>query len=191
MFSIQFAAKNKMWEEAAKACASALSVLEKGSQLHILKSFLDHAKSDIGEANIGSWRVRTQYLPKLPENLGKRLPPWVVHIKDAEDNVKEIKQDSSKEYCSARIAASLWEIVFGLQVAAWAATDADDYNAWVKGEVCRGVFENKTSNDVAQSHWINIDRMIKQMPCFKNKDDLDIYQIRPAVEIFRRLFRDE
>lgn len=191
MFSIQIAAKNKMWEQAAEACASALSVLEKDSQLHILQSFLDHAESDIGEANIGSWRVGTQYLPKLPENLGKRLPPWVVHIKDAEDNVKEIKQDSSKEYCSARIAASLWEIVFGLQVAAWAATDADDYNAWVKGEVCRGVFENKTSNDVAQSHWINIDKMIKQMPCFKNKDDLDIYKIRPAVGIFRRLFRDE
>ena len=192
MFSIQQSAKEHLWLEAAEACASALSITDKDSKLLIARKFLRHAESDIKEAFLGQWHVQQLRLPALPLSEPGKTPPWLVHINDAKDKVEVLgKKSVANDELSAHIAASLWDAVFGLQVAAWAVTDPTDYSSWMMGKISQGVLKNKASNAVGVSHWLAVDRLIKCQPEFLGLTDSDIYKVRPAMFVLRKLSSDD
>jgi len=192
MFSVKQSVKELMWAKAAEACASALSILTRSEQLSIAQKFLEHAEKDIKGAVRGRWAVEGLQLPRLPSSKSDELPPWAVHIADARDEIGELKEGYFEDdEFSARVAASLWDIVFGLQVAAWAATDPDNYHSWKAGEKAQGVLTSASGNIVGANHWLQLDRLIRRQPEFRGQKDLEIYQVRPAMFALRNLSSDD
>ncbi len=192
MFSISQAVEKKMWSEAAEACASALSVLSKKEQLSMAGQFVKEAEGDLQKAARGRWYVAGAVLPPLPLSNHDELSPWSVHLADAKDEIKDIQGlvDINKDECSARTTGALWDVVFGLQVAAWAVSNVEDFQNWQSGRKADGVLASPLGNFVGTSKWLNLDQLIRSHKVFRCKTDHEIYEVRPAIFVFRHLMEE-
>ncbi len=192
MVSIKESVERARWIDAAEALASALSVLARGAQLEMAHSFIRRADGEMARATAGIWLVEGGRVPPLPhwepegDDQGG-APPWAVHLGDARDDLEGLEDDppSDDAAFSSRIAAALWDAVVGLQVAAWAATQADDFQAWRRGQKTRGAFESRDGNAVAAAQWLELDRLVKEQAVFSGKTDSEIYAFRPAIAALR------
>jgi hypothetical protein len=188
MVGIRQAVIENRWSDAAKALSSAFSELERDRQITLVQIFHLFVLEELREL----YGSKEAFLNDFEKYLNNQQDdyPWIVHFLDSQEVIRNVQYDSKikRLEAAALLAEAVWDMITGVQVKVWSASDPEDFAKWKVGENVKGLDENTASVEAGREMWSYIYKVIKAEPSFKGLNESRIYEDRPKMKVFDNMF---